>query len=459
MKLIRPKHISDAYLTYSNVAEADYAAWSGATTYAVGDKVIVVSPSSTVTMTIASPCVITWTAHGLIDGDIVVFTTTDALPAGLTAGAHYYVTALTADTFTVSSTLLNPRPITTSGSQSGTHTATLSSHKIYESLQAGNTNHVPRNSATWWLDTGSTNRWKMFDQSINSQTTNADSIQVTLATTGLCDSVALLNISAATARFRMTDSASGVVVTTSIANPCVVTQTGHSRVAGDKVVLSTTGALPTGLVVGTTYYVVNPSTNTYNLSATSGGVAITTSGSQSGTHTVKTVVYDNTCSLVSNSGISDWYAYFFEPVVRKRELVEFELPKYSNAILDIFLESSGEMVDCGACVIGQQTIIGDTQYGVRTGIQDYSTKTRDAFGNYSVLSRAYAKRADMTMWVTSGRETYIQDTLSDCRATPIVYVGDEAFGNTVVYGFYKDFTVDISYPTVSICNLSIEGLT
>lgn len=50
--------------------------------------------------------------------------------------------------------------------------------------------------------------------------------------------------------------------------------------------LTTTGALPTGLIPGTVYYVVNASGGTCNLAATSGGSAITTSGSQSGTHTI-----------------------------------------------------------------------------------------------------------------------------------------------------------------------------
>src|SRR3990172_2608011 len=229
MKLIRPKHINDSYLISSNVTEADYAAYNAGTTYADGDKVIVVSPSATVTMTIASPCVITWTAHGLVDDDIVIFTTTGALPTGVTAGQHYYVRVLTSNTFNVSEKQLNFLEITTSGTQSGTHTGAISSHKIYESLQAGNVGNTPRLSPTWWLDTGNTNRWRMFDASISSRTINADSIAITLMPTGRCDSLALLNIAAATARFRMTDSLSGTTVTMTIASPCVVTHTGHTK--------------------------------------------------------------------------------------------------------------------------------------------------------------------------------------------------------------------------------------
>lgn len=55
----------------------------------------------------------------------------------------------------------------------------LTTHRIYISLQAGNTNHDPTDianrtgTAPWWLDLGPTNRWKMLDGETSSQTTDA----------------------------------------------------------------------------------------------------------------------------------------------------------------------------------------------------------------------------------------------------------------------------------------------
>jgi hypothetical protein len=60
---------------------------------------------------------------------------------------------------------------------------------------------------------------------------------------------------------------------------------------GTTVILSTDGALPTGLTVGVTYYVVNVSGLTFQLALTPGGSPITTSGTQSGTHTVTPTVF------------------------------------------------------------------------------------------------------------------------------------------------------------------------
>lgn len=78
--------------------------------------------ASTVTISNASPAVVTWAAHGLSNGDPVAFSTTSALPAGLTADVTYYVTAKAAGTFQLAATPAGV-PIGTTTAGSGTHTA------------------------------------------------------------------------------------------------------------------------------------------------------------------------------------------------------------------------------------------------------------------------------------------------------------------------------------------------
>ncbi len=75
------------------------------------------------TITIATPAVVSFTAHGLIAGDSVKFTTTGALPTGIVSGTEYFVISagLTADAFRISATV-GGSAINTSGSQSGVHT-------------------------------------------------------------------------------------------------------------------------------------------------------------------------------------------------------------------------------------------------------------------------------------------------------------------------------------------------
>jgi hypothetical protein len=90
--------------------------------YDTGTSAWVNVETGTATMTIASPCVVTSTAHGLKAGSKISFTTTGALATGITAGSTYYVisTGLTADAFQFSETS-GGSAVNSSGTQSGTH--------------------------------------------------------------------------------------------------------------------------------------------------------------------------------------------------------------------------------------------------------------------------------------------------------------------------------------------------
>ena len=65
---------------------------------------------------------ITETAHGLINGQILQFSSTSGLPAGLSLSTNYYVVGATANTFQVSTTL-NGAAVDLTSTGSGTHTA------------------------------------------------------------------------------------------------------------------------------------------------------------------------------------------------------------------------------------------------------------------------------------------------------------------------------------------------
>lgn len=463
MNILRPIPVNNAVLTSSTVAEADYPAWSATTIYEVGDTVTRISPSATVTVTIASPAVVSWASHDLAAGTPVVLTTTGALPTGLTAGAVYYVRrVLTSGTVTLSPEE-NGAEVNTSGSQSGTHTGTASVHKSYEAklgdkstvnitiaspavvtwtahglsagtpvvltttgalptgLTAGTTYYVvatigadvfslaatpggaainttgsqsgthtgglasnygkyPQSNPSVWLDIGATNRWRMFDRSVGTQTSNPDSIEVVAAIPGLIDHVALFNLSAGSVTVEMTDVSEGVV-------------------------------------------------------------------------------YDQTFSLSDDSGIIDFWDYFFDPIERIADLIVSDLPMYADATVTVTLDDLGQTVLCGVCYFGLGREVGSTLHGARVGIQDYSIKSSDEYGNTAVTERAFSKRATYDVWVDNLFIDKLQNILAGYRAVPVVYKATSEYASTWQYGFYKDFGVTIAYEDVSVCAIEIEGLT
>jgi hypothetical protein len=102
-------------------------------------------------------------------------------------------------------------------------------------------------------------------------------------------------------------------VTISIAAPGVVTWTGHGLSVNDTIRFTTTGALPTGLAINTTFFVKEVlSANTFTVSTSAGGAAVTTSGTQSGTQTalvwygVPVVAVANTLVTLASVTVPGW---------------------------------------------------------------------------------------------------------------------------------------------------------
>ena len=75
-------------------------------------------------MTVATPCLISRPQHGLIAGDRITFSTTGALPTGITGNTEtwYFVISagLTLDDFEVATTK-GGTAVNTTGTQSGSH--------------------------------------------------------------------------------------------------------------------------------------------------------------------------------------------------------------------------------------------------------------------------------------------------------------------------------------------------
>lgn len=101
-----------------------------ATSIQSGYEMRVYGKTATVSISIATPAVVTWNSHGLSAGMVVSFSTTGALPTGLSAGTLYYVRSPAGNTFQLSTDAAGSNVVNTSGSQSGTHTGRwgLSSH-------------------------------------------------------------------------------------------------------------------------------------------------------------------------------------------------------------------------------------------------------------------------------------------------------------------------------------------
>lgn len=171
-------------------------------------------------------------------------------------------------------------------------------------------------------------------------------------------------------------------------------------------------------------------------------------------------VYSTTVSLEA-SIIGDWYAYFYEPFTQKGTLVLTDLPSYASCRITVTITGSGT-VKCGALIAGMLYTLGETQYGVTAGIRDYSKKVTDAAtGVVSLEQRAFAKIMRAMFRLSAGGVTVAHNVLTQLRATPCVWIGEDSgvYEPLVVYGWYRDFSLTVDFPTASIYSLEVEGMT
>jgi hypothetical protein len=176
--------------------------------------------------------------------------------------------------------------------------------------------------------------------------------------------------------------------------------------------------------------------------------------------TLDGVFFDQTYQIPDRAVINDWYDYFTQDPFRARELIIFDIPAVSGVTFEITIENQGNTIEVGNFVFGSAVQLGLTQYGATAGIVDYSIKNVDDFGRATVVERPYARRIDVKLYTHNQVVDGVVQRLNQLRATPCLWVGaKDAFETMSVYGFYRDYSVEIAYPTYSVCSLQIEGLT
>ena len=84
-------------------------------------------------------------------------------------------------------------------------------HKIYERIVTGAGTTTPDLDQVNWLDSGYTNRYRMFDNIISSVSSRTGGIEFTLTPNQVINGIALLNVNASTVRVVMNDPIEGVV--------------------------------------------------------------------------------------------------------------------------------------------------------------------------------------------------------------------------------------------------------
>ena len=170
------------------------------------------------------------------------------------------------------------------------------------------------------------------------------------------------------------------------------------------------------------------------------------------------IYYDQTFRMQSNVGIANWYDYYRTEIIYQRDLIVTGLPIFVAPKVRIRITNNNGSSRVGSMIFGKSRYLGATLSGASMGIQDYSRKDVDDFGNYTLVVRDFSRRGSFRIVVEAGMVDEFYRTLSSYRATPILYIMSDNYGLTAVFGFYRDFNVEVSYLTHAVCSLELEGL-
>jgi len=172
------------------------------------------------------------------------------------------------------------------------------------------------------------------------------------------------------------------------------------------------------------------------------------------------VLYDETILIRDTSAIPNWYGYFYDPIRKPKELVIDDLIPIGDAVVTLTIHNTAGSVSVGTVVFGFTYELGLPEHGASAGIVDYSKKETDDFGVTTFVRRNYSRRAELRLELESAQVDYVHTVLAELRATPCLYRGTSGIYTVLtVFGFYRDFSIDIAYPTISYCSLTLDGLT
>ena len=171
------------------------------------------------------------------------------------------------------------------------------------------------------------------------------------------------------------------------------------------------------------------------------------------------VVYQKEIDFTQVPLQSTWWHWFFGTRTKSsNQVIVQDIPAYPNAEITVSITGNTSLA-AGVILFGQanQFSLG-MKYGARLGIQDYSRKESNEFGDIVLIERAFAKRASFEVFIDNAEIDQLQNYLASIRAKPVLWIGSTIYESTTIFGFYKNFDILLSYVNHSDCSLEIEGL-
>ena len=337
-------------------------------------------------------------------------------------------------------------------------TGTNVQRDIYESQQSQSGNFPPIDDYTNWIRISASNRWKMFDDYVSTQTENTKIIQ-TKVDSSRCDAVALFGVEGKDIRIILVENSanfygtSSTSLTLEVGSKSLTASTTKQWEEGDLVEIESTVDNNDWMVGEVTAYDSGTGALIVNIDTFQGA----------GTFVSWCVryVYQNEPYALYLSESTSWTTYFFTEV-RFSASFSKTFPLSLNSSCRIVITGSDDQtVRCGHALVGGSRYLGKTLYGISAGIISYRIQETNKYGDTYLAPGKSAKELNFDFRVSNESKDQVYQIMTQLDGIPCAWDAnnDGEISMIAAYGVYDDFTEIMNSLNDTLVSLEIQGLT
>lgn len=158
-------------------------------------------------------------------------------------------------------------------------------------------------------------------------------------------------------------------------------------------------------------------------------------------------VYEYEATLVARE-VVDYWDYFLLPFDYTPSVWLDDLPPYTGVDITIALIKDGDTAACSSVVLGSPVDLGVLETDAQSRAVNYSTITRDEFGNATLVPRRNVPAINIETYSPKSRLNQLLAVRDALNAVPGLWIGDDDsesdwFEALQILGIYTQFDLDM----------------
>jgi hypothetical protein len=165
--------------------------------------------------------------------------------------------------------------------------------------------------------------------------------------------------------------------------------------------------------------------------------------------------YDRTITIEGDPGRVKWQ---IDDAPHMHKVIFDDVVFTPGDQIRVRIANAGGIAVCAELVFGLAIDAGGTRWGGRVGIQDYSIIAPDDFGTFQVTKRPWHQRFSGELLVAADDLDPMVELLTLKRGSPLLFIGDDDYRSTIIFGIVKSFEDTITWPDLTVMALDLESV-